>query len=403
MGQRGAPCAAHALSSRTVPGPPAPNRIVSLLATMPKAELHLHLEGSIEPSTVVELAARYGVHLTLEGARARYAYTDFLGFLEAFKWVTSFLRAPADYSLIAERLAERLLAQNVVYTEITIAGGVMLLREQDLHANFAPLRDVAARLRRKGLRIQWIIDATRQFGATAAMEVARLSVPLAKEGVVALGLGGDELAVPTVEFRRVYDFAAANGLHRHAHAGEIGGPESVREAIELLGAERIGHGIAAFRDPALMDLLTARRIPLEICSTSNFYTGALLHQLRHTRPQEVPSDTVRDHILDDALYVLLRGGPSRVPVEIQIKVLLKDHPLRSILRHGVPVTLSTDDPSMFHTTLNQEYVLANEMGLSATEIVQVAQASFEHAFLESAEKTSLLTDFRAQVSSLGLL
>jgi adenosine deaminase len=334
---------------------------------MPKAELHLHLEGSIEPSTVVELAARHGVKLTSDDARARYAYTDFLGFLEAFKWVTSFLRAPADYALIAERLAERLFAQNVLYAEITIAGGVMLLRKQDIHANFAALRDVAARLRREGLRIQWIIDATRQFGADAAMEVARLASPLAKDGVVAFGLGGDELAVPTVEFRSAYDFAAANGLHRHAHAGEVGGPESVREAVELLGAERVGHGIAAFRDPALMDLLMERRIPLELCPTSNIATGALAKQL---------------------------GRDS---------ALLADHPLPQLARHGVPVTLSTDDPSMFHTGLNEEYAIAVGMGLNAAEVVQVAQASFEHAFLPADEKAALLSDFRSQVTALGLL
>jgi aminodeoxyfutalosine deaminase len=334
---------------------------------MPKAELHLHLEGSIEPPTVVELAARHSVTLTVEEAWARYDYRDFLGFLEAFKWVSSFLRTPADYALIAERLAERLLAQNVLYAEVTIAGGVLLYRHQDLHAIFAAVRDVAAAVRKKGLRLQWVIDATRQFGAAAAMEVVRQCVPLLKEGVVAFGLGGDELAVPTTEFRPVYDFAAANGLRRLVHAGEVGGPDSVREAVELLGAERIGHGIAAIRDPGLMDLLTERRIPLEVCPTSNLCTGALAR--------------------------LLSQGEARI----------QDHPLQKFLRHGMPVTLSTDDPAMFHTELNGEYALAAQMGLRQNDIVRLAEMSFEFAFLPASEKTSLLAEFRSRTAALGLL
>jgi aminodeoxyfutalosine deaminase len=334
---------------------------------LPKAELHLHLEGSVAPATVAALAARHGAVVSPAEVAARYATPNFAAFIEAYKWVTSYLRLPADYALIVRDLAEQLLAQNVVYAEITLSIGVMILRRQDVEANFRAIREAASAFEPRGLRIRWIFDAVRQFGAGPAMEVARCAVDLRDEGVIAYGLGGDELAVPTADFRPVYEFVAAHGLHRVAHAGEIGGPESVREAIELLGAERIGHGIAAARDPQLLALLADRAIPLELCPTSNLCTGALARQLA------VPEAT------------------------------LSDHPLPQLLRSGVPVSLSTDDPAMFGTDLNREYALLPRMGLQTGEILRVAAGAFEGAFLPPAEKAAQLAAFRTRASALGLL
>jgi len=339
----------------------------SQFAALPKAELHLHLEGSVAPATVVALAARYGDAVSDAAVISRYSARDFAAFIEAYKWVTSYLRAPSDYALIVRGLAEELLAQNVVYAEVTLSAGVMALRRQDIEGNFRAIREAAAEFEPRGLRIQWILDAVRQFGAGPAMDVARCAVGLRDEGVIAFGLGGDELAVPTEEFRPVYEFVAAHGLRRVAHAGEIGGPESVREAIELLGAERIGHGIAAARDPRLMDLLAARSIPLEICPTSNLCTGALARQLN--LPEADASS----------------------------------HPMPRLLRSGVPVNLSTDDPAMFGTDLNSEYALLARMGLDTAEIVGLAAAAFEHAFLPPDDKSALLAAFRMQAMALGLL
>ncbi len=339
----------------------------TLLAALPKAELHLHLEGSIEPASVVELAARHGVALTREEAAARYAYADFPGFLEAFKWVTSFLRAPADYAFVTERLAEQLLRQNVVYAEVTVSVGVMLRRQQDPEANFAAILQAAAPAQAKSLRLQWIFDAVRQFGPAAAMEVARRAAQMKGEHVVAFGMGGDELALPAVDFRRVYEYVAGEGLHRLVHAGEIGAPQSVRQAVEFLNAERIGHGIAAMRDERTMDFLAARQIPLEICPTSNFSTGALARQL---------------------------GRPGPKPA---------DHPLREFYARGLAVALSTDDPAMFHTDLLGEYRLALAMGLKPRDLVRIAEMGLEFAFLPAHEKQALLDAFRAKKSLPGLL
>src|SRR5712692_2206725 len=225
------------------------------IASLPKAELHLHLEGSIQPATVCALTARHGVIMTEDAVRQRYAYRDFPEFIEAFKWVTSFLREPQDYALIARDLAEQLLTQRVVYAEVTISIGVMLLRKQRPERNFEAILAAAEPFESRGLRMNWIFDAIRQFGAEAASRVVEAAKQCASKSIVAFGIGGDELSVPTKELRPVYEQAAALGLHRIIHAGEIGGPEKIREAVELLGVERIGHGIAAINDPALMDLL----------------------------------------------------------------------------------------------------------------------------------------------------
>ncbi len=339
----------------------------TIVDALPKAELHLHLEGSIRPKTVVELAARHGTTLTPEEVAARYRYSDFAGFIDAFKWVTSFLREPEDYALVTRRLLDELKRQNVVYTEITLSAGVMLRRMQNVEANFAAIRETARSVPFSSLRTAWIFDAARQFGPDSAMEVARWAAKLRTSGVVAFGMGGDEISYPAVNFRPAFDFARNEGLRIVCHAGEIGGPESVREVMELLGAERIGHGIAAKRDRALAETLAIRRIVLEICPTSNLYTGALAKQI---------------------------GKPS---------ASMADHPLADFMAHGIHVALSTDDPGMFHTDLLTEYSQAAALGLSNKQMFELAEESFHASFLPPAEKRLLLEDFRTAARLAGLL
>src|SRR5216683_3231870 len=311
----------------------------SRIASLPKAELHLHLEGSIQPATVCALTAQHGVVMTEEEVRQRYAYRDFPGFIEAFKWVTSFARD----------LGEHLLTQNVVYAEVTLSIGVMLLRKQQPEANFEAILRATKPFESRGLRFRWIFDAARQFGADAALEVVESARRCDSKEILAFGMGGDELSIPTEAFRPAYEKAAELGLHRLTHAGEVGGPEKIREAIHLLGAERIGHGIAAIHDPALMELLAERRIPLEVCPGSNLKTGALALQLQE--------EAVR----------------------------IEKHPLPKLLRHGIPIVLSTDDPAMFHTTLHVEYENAARMGLLEAELARIVEMGFQYAFSPAAE------------------
>jgi adenosine deaminase len=339
----------------------------ALIAQLPKAELHLHLEGSMRPATVVELAARRGLRLTKQEVAARYQYADFRGFLDAYKWVTSFLRAPADYALITARLADELLAQNVVYAEVTISAGVMLWRKQDAAANLLAIHEAGLAARKRSLRMQWIPDATRQFGAAAAMEVAKLAVEAQDIGAVAFGMGGDEQSRPAEEFREAFEYAASHGLHRVSHAGEIGGPAEVQLAIEVLGAERIGHGIAVMHDPLVKETVAIHGACLEVCPTSNMRTGALARQL------------------------------GRADVSIQ------DHPVTALLRQGVPLTISTDDPAMFGTTLNDELVLLLRLGVAPHQVAQSAAAAAGYSFLPQPDKTELFELIESAANSLRLL
>lgn len=330
-----------------------PSTLSAEFLALPKAELHLHLEGSLRPETVRELAARHGAEVSIADVQQRYAYENFLGFIEAFKWVSAFLREPEDYAVAMRRLGAELIAQRVIYAELTLSVGVMLLRRQSPERNFEAILAAAEPLESRGLRLNFVFDAVRQFGADAAMKVVEAAQKSASKSIVALGIGGDELSLPAKEFRSVYDKAGDLGLHRLMHAGEIGGPNEIRDAIEILGTERIGHGIAAIHDPELMDLLAERRIPLEICPWSNIRTGALAKQL----------------------------GTATAQIE--------QHPLPRLLRHGVPVVLSTDDPAMFDTDLVAEYSGGVRMALSEEELKRMVSAGFEHAFIDEELRTEL--------------
>lgn len=353
-----------AIPSSSPDDPNSLKNLRSLISAIPKAELHLHLEGSIAPATAVELAARHGVTISEEDVRQRYAPGDFAKFLEAFKWVTSFLRTPADYALITGRLAEQLLAQNVVYAEVTLSIGVMLLRKQDALANFAAIHGAAKAYESRGLRTQFVFDAVRQFGVPAAQEVVSLASQCLQEGVVAFGIGGDELALPAKDFVSVYDRAGAVGLGRLIHVGEIGNAAAIQEAVEILGVTRVGHGIAAMNDSRVMEFLQERDITLELCPTSNIRTGALARQL----------------------------GKRSARIE--------EHPLKVFFDRGIRVALSTDDPAMFETTLLDEYAAANSaMGMSTDSLLHIAEMGFEKAFVDSETKARYVKALRATASS----
>jgi adenosine deaminase/aminodeoxyfutalosine deaminase len=296
------------------------------LASLPKAELHLHLEGAIEPETLRELDPS-------RDFSALYQYTCFDDFLRTFGVVGKLLRGPEDYALITRRLLERLVAQNVRYAEIMIAAGVVLWKEQD----FAPIFDaICAAAAGSPVEVRWILDAVRQFGPEHVMRVAELAAERRDRSVVAFGIGGSEERGPAEWFTEAFRFARREGLHLVAHAGESMGPQSICAALEL-GAERIGHGIAAAQDEALMQELRARDIPLEISVTSNLVTGVVKR--------------------------------------------IEDHPVRRLYDAGVPITLNTDDPAMFRCTLEGEYRLAaNQFGFTESELRGIAENAFRYAF-----------------------
>jgi adenosine deaminase/aminodeoxyfutalosine deaminase len=334
------------------------SELESFIQRLPKVELHLHLEGSVEPETLHELSRSKGRleketrDWISERTGQGYRYSNFQDFLQAFKLVTLLLETPSDYAIATARLIERLASQNVKYAEIIFAAGVVLWKKQPLEAIFEAVASAArAAQKRFGVRVQWIFDAIRHFGVEHTREVLHWAERLRPLGVMALGIGGDEIRGPAELFPEVFREAREMGLHVVAHAGEACGPESVRQAVELLGAERIGHGLTAARAPTVLALLRERAIPLEVCLTSNVATGVLAR--------------------------------------------FEDHPLPQFLEAGVVVTLNTDDPAMFGTNLVNEYLLAaTTFGLAREQILHLCQNAIRAAFLSEEEKQDLLKQMR---------
>ncbi len=328
----------------------------SFIARLPKVELHLHLEGGIRPETLRELSRtrpslRKRVGSWIGGRRRQsYRYGSFRKFLVAFSLVTLLLETPEDYALATTRLLEWLAAQNVKYAEVTLSAGVILWKKQSLEAVFLAVAAAASEAQaRLGLRVNWIFDAVRQFGTEHARQVLKWAGRFRSHGVVAFGIGGDEERGPAELFTDVYREARDAGLRLTAHAGETAGPESIRKAVELLGAERIGHGLAAPRDAKVIELLRQRRIPLEVCPTSNVCTGLL--------------------------------------------PCLEEHPLPRFLEAGLTVTLNSDDPAMFGTSLEREFGLAaRAFSLSRAQLVQLCENAVCAAFLPENEQAHLLRD-----------
>jgi aminodeoxyfutalosine deaminase len=332
---------------------PAPSRRIAAtwLRSLPKTELHLHLEGTVTPETLVELSQRNDDQpMTLEEARALYHYTDFTGFLLAFKAVSERLRTPEDYELITYRMLQRLAAQGVVHAEAYVSVGVVYYWRR---IEFEPLFHAmeAGRVRAEqefGITLYWIFDAVRHFGPEEAARVFRKAAELRPEwpSIVGIGIGGDERRTGAEPFRELFQEARDAGLRLTAHAGETMGPESIWAALNI-GAERIGHALSAQLDPDLMEVLAERQVPLEICVTSNLRTGCC---------------------------------PT-----------LEEHPVRRYFDAGLMVTLNSDDPAMFESDLQDEYRVAHDaFGFTAEHLRELAANSIEASFLPAVRKVALL-------------
>lgn len=323
----------------------------TFIAALPKAELHLHLEGAIEPHTLVELARMHGQELDPAAAQRIYQYTDFTGFMRAFREITKYLQTPEDYELITYRLMQRLAAENVLHAEVYISVGSCLRWGHKFEEIFEGLE----RGRERGERdfqvsLLWIFDAVRHFGPDAAQCVVELAVPRRDRHVVGIGIGGDErLAAPEL-FGEVYRYAARHGLRLTAHAGETIGPESVWGALRVLKAERIGHGLNSWKDRELLAHLVQQQIPVEVSVSSNVRTGCCKQ--------------------------------------------LSQHPLKSYFDLGLMVTLNTDDPAMFETSIGREYEIAQQtFGFTNAQLERLAKNSFQASFLPDSKKREYLKLF----------
>lgn len=326
----------------------------AFISRLPKVELHLHLEGSLRPETLWELSGKRSdlrekvAAWISERKRLSCRYGSMAEFLKSFALLSTLLETPADYALVTTRMMEWLASQSVKYAEVTLSAGVILWKKQSIEAIFEAISSAAEQAQaRLGLRVNWIFDAVRQFGTDHAREVLQRAARYRSSGVVAFGIGGDELQGPARLFESIYREARDRGLHLTAHAGETDGPDSIRDAVERLGAERIGHALSAVRDAELLQLLHDRRIPVEVCLTSNVATG-LLHRV-------------------------------------------EDHPLPQFLETGLIVTLNSDDPGIFGTSLEHEFALAATVfSLSDDQLVQMCDNAMRASFLPDEARASLL-------------
>ena len=324
----------------------------TFIRQLPKAELHLHLEGAVAPATLLELRRQHGEQSTMGETESLFHYTDFSSFLMAFKEVSSHLRGPDDYELVTYRLMQQLKEETVLHAEVYVAVGVCLYRKQDFAAIFEGLERGRARGARDfGVSLLWIFDATRHFGVEEAQKVFELAEHYKNRHVVGVGIGGDEQKAPPELFRSVYAYAEDHGLRLTAHAGETASPESIWGALNL-HAERIGHGLSAAQDPDLVEELAYRQIPVEICITSN-----------------------------------LRTGCCKTAAE---------HPVKSYFDQGLMITLNSDDPALFGTSLAREYQFAQDTyGFTDEHLRELARNSFEASFLPAEKKLELLSLFDA--------
>lgn len=332
-----------------------------LVERLPKVELHVHLEGSMRPPILLQLARRRGVSLPADdaaGLRRWFRFRDFDHFVEIYLTCSSCLRDPEDFQLLALDVVTELERQRVLYCEAHftisthIANGVNAAEVADALGEV-----IAEAERRRGVVLRLIPDIVRNVSVERADWTLEWALENRERGVVALGLSGIE-SFSNEPFREHFDVARREGLHRVAHAGEHGGPESVRSVLEVCGAERIGHGVRAAESPELTTWLSEQRVPLEVCPTSNVCLGV------------VPA--------------------------------LEQHPLPQLVEAGCVVTLNSDDPPLFGTSLNEEYRrVAEEFGWRRETLAVLARNAIEAAFLSPEQRRGLLDRFERELAEIA--
>jgi aminodeoxyfutalosine deaminase len=340
--------------------------LVEYLKAAPKAELHVHLEGSIRPATLLVLAQRNGVALpadTEHGLREWFKFRDFAHFIEIYIAVTHCLKTAEDYELVAYEFGAEMARHNVRYAEVTFTPSTQRWLGVPHATWLAGLNHGRQRAHEEfGVELRWIFDIVRSIPdrdrqIAGADYTTRVAIECQDEGVVALGLGGLEAGYPAEDFARWFDQARAAGLHSVPHAGETAGPQNIWASLRSLGAERIGHGVRAIDDPKLVAYLAEHHIPLEVCPTSNLRLGIV------------------------ASYA--------------------EHPLRRLFEAGVPITVNSDDPALFATTLTGELALLSDpYGLDAAALDDIILNGVRHAFLPASEKAALVAVYQSDLGRL---
>jgi adenosine deaminase len=344
----------------------ASHRESDFIASLPKTEIHIHAEATVSFESYFKLNQKYKADSSLQSPAdfRKLLDMDSLGvMIKNFLYLQSLFRASEDFQYIVDDVDAYARRNNIGYLEIFVAPSMVLKQGGvDFNGILDPLIEGFSALASSGgPDVRLIIDVSRSFGRdNAARNLSYLLGYQARrpnDRVIGIGLGGQEIGNPCIAYKDVFAAAREAGLHTVAHAGEEVGPESVRDAIVELGAERIGHGTSAIQDPSLVDILRERSIPLEICPTSNVVTG------KYVRRYE-------------------------------------DHPIKDFLKSGILATLNTDDPVLFDVELNQEYAnAADRIGLGSEGVLALLRNGIRATFLGEKEKASALAKLEAAISA----
>jgi aminodeoxyfutalosine deaminase len=330
----------------------------NFVAGLPKAELHVHHVGSASPRIVSALAERHPgtVPSDLDALREFYTFRDFGHFIEVYLAVVDLVRDAEDVRMLTYEIAVDMAGQGIRYAELTCTPYTNVRAGVPIEAFVEAVEDArVAAERDHGVRLQWIWDVPGEFGVEAAAATVSY-LEHAPSTLVGFGLGGPEVGVPRPQFKPYFDQARAAGLHSVPHAGETTGPDTVWDALRLLGAERIGHGTSSTQDPELLAHLVEHQIPLEVCPTSNIATRA------------VPE--------------------------------LSEHPIKEMYAAGAVVTVNSDDPPMFGTTLNREYEIAAELlALDEHGVTELARNAVRASFQGDQDKQVLLDEIDSYTRS----
>ncbi len=319
---------------------------------VPKVELHVHLEGAIPHAALFELIRKYGGDSSVPDIAAltkRFEYKDFGQFIETWNWKNNFLREYADFSFIAEMTAREMAMQNIFYAEMFFSPSTFARRGLAVQELARAIRSGFSQVPQ--IEIGLIGDLVRDYGPESEMATLSQLHEVRDLGVIGIGIGGSEHEFPPAPFRALYEKARKMGFHTNAHAGEAAGAASIWDAVRCLEAERIGHGARAREDEALVEYLAEHKIPLEMCPGSNARTRV-----------------VRD---------------------------LSDHPIREYFEKKLVVTVNTDDPKMFQTSLAEEYrQLEQVFGFTKSEICQLILCAIQSSWLSDGRKKALEAEFR---------
>ncbi|NUM37113.1 MAG: adenosine deaminase [Candidatus Brocadiae bacterium] len=354
---------------------------IEILNELPKSELHVHLRGAMPVSVFRELLDEHSSEgiknlippqyfsmlekypnicpfLTAlswneKDVQNLFSYSNFDQFLATFFFTSFFIRNAQDFRKLVYAVLEKLKSQNIVYAEITFSA----LEYMKSGVSLAEIKDCLEETRNfPGMEVRWIVDLVRNNGVEVVMDLLKQIIAIDCKNIVGITLGGSEHHFPPKPFEKVYAVAKDHGFNLTVHAGESLGPQSVWDALLVLKATRIGHGVQSIHDPKLLEYLANHKIALEICPASNFRTSV------------IPKD--------------------------------QEHPVKKIFEAGVPVTLSTDDPTFFGTSLVEEYAYAASLGLSNKSILEILQNGFQYAFLAEEKKKKYIQELTAKWQSL---